>query len=182
MLTDEDKQEIAEIAAGMVDVPEGGGGGAETGFELVSEFRTQEEVAEFSFALDESLDDSYVVVMRFNGTETNTKKYKPIITANGTPYRYLEVEALYNSATNGLWSFAEIKSMAMMLEWSPKSFSYNTDDTFQPYGYTGTIGGHAYQVRSFANRALPLISVGEKANGGVFGVGTAVRIYKIKGV
>lgn len=182
VLTEADKNEIAEIAAGMVDVPEGGDGG-ETGFELVKEFRTEEEVEEFTVALDTELDESYLVVFRFNGTVSNAQKYKPVVYVNGAPYRYLDGEMLYNSGINTFWSCGEIKGVPLKIEMHPKSFLYNngTDD-FTSLNYMGQAGGQAYQVRAFAHTAMPLKKIGARGGGGVFGIGTTVRIYKIKGV
>lgn len=47
VLTDADKQEIAEIAAGMVDVPEGGGGSGE--WEVVGKMSTDVDVLQMQF-------------------------------------------------------------------------------------------------------------------------------------
>lgn len=70
LLTDSDKQEIAELAAPLVDVPAGGGSSGESQWTLIYELITQEELAEIN---DKTIDESkneYLLTVLVPAVET----------------------------------------------------------------------------------------------------------------
>lgn len=165
-----------------VPLPVGGGSGGETGGELVGTWSTEEEVEMFTVTLDEPIDDSYLIEFKFVGTTTNTAKKKPIIYVNGKQSRYLSAEALYNTEPiSAVWSFAYLKSLAMLMEMDVQGFLYDqmTGDRFS---MSKTMNKPAVQIKNHEENAHKLSSIGMSANGGVFGVGSAIRVYRLKGI
>jgi hypothetical protein len=161
-----------------VDFPSG------CGFELVGEWKTEEDVTKFTATLDEQLTDSYYILFQFAGTATNTKRYKPIIYINGSPYRYLDGEALYNNNTVTVWACGQLLgSLPMRFELQIGTFMYGEGGKYQNFNASGMMGNTVFTVLGHYEHISVVESVGFVADdGGTFGVGSGVRIYRIKGV
>lgn len=163
------------------NLPIGGGDGF---FELVGEWKTTEEVKSFEVTLDEPLEESWYVVFQFCGTTTNDKRYNPIIYANGRASRYLYSELLYPNNMNTVWAYGLLNgSIQLSFEMSDTGFLYNGTDNFDATTVmrdtTIYLRGHTPLWCESDNGILR--SIGFKSEG-TFGIGSGVRVYKIKGV
>ena len=168
---------------GKIDILEealaNAGGGSGSGAELVGTWIIEEEVASMTVELDSPLDASYLVEFDFVGTATNDKGYKPIIYVNGYAFKYLSKEALYASNMCTTYSFGYLKGLKLLFSMHDSSFLFGgTASQFNSSSYMAT---PYYNVQNHNYNSI-LTSVGIYANGGVFGIGTAIRIFKINSI
>ena len=179
--TEADKQEIAELAADMVDVPEGGGGGSE--WKVIANVTLEEEVSNVTFTVDadgnpfaltdeimlcakllpnsEAKESGYTVLATYSGA--NDIYGSGLIRSNmskGVPgtgqyciYRYYK----FNSAKN---MFMPITIM---------------EDTGTNLDYTRVHGAAIFEAHS-TKQIIPVDKVEFRAYAKM-GVGSTIRIY-----
>lgn len=213
-LTEADKQEIAQKAAALVDVPEalpnpnaltftgavtgsydgsapmtveipegGAGGDGKTGGELVGTWSLEEEVSVFTVTLDEPISDGWLLEIAFVGTASNTAKKEPVLYLNGAAMAYYK-DYLYESNMVTLTQMMLLPTINLLLD--TDSFLYatykgNPNDSFSA-GSRMKMGAVTIKSLLPNKKTMDLSKIEIRVSGGVFGVGTSIRAYKINGI